>query len=241
MASLFPAKYRFGTTATTRRADNLHGLMFATLGYRFFAVTYKELYEGNWLMPATVKIVDTDFEYKFSSRQYHKLIDSLIKDTDRNELITRKLLSTRKKHNLVLSSRIEHLQILYNELILERPELEESSALLIGEMSREERDEVISKMQRGEMHYIFATQLADEGLDIPVLDTLHLVYPSRALNKIQQQVGRVQRTHPGKKEAVVYDYRDPLNTTLMNQSSARYSVYKATGCKVTAEKGPVQV
>lgn len=236
----FPARYRFGTTATVKRADKLHGLMFATLGYRFFQVTYDELYKGGYLMPAQVEIIDTDFEYWFSSRQYHKLIDSLIKDNDRNSLITRKMIKTRKKYNLVLSSRIEHLQILYNELILEMPELEKKSALLIGSMSRKERDEVISKMSVGKIHFIFATQLADEGLDLPILDTLHLVYPSRALNKIQQQVGRIQRTHPDKKKAIVYDYRDHLNTTLLNQSSARYSVYKATGCKVKAQKGPIQ-
>lgn len=237
----FPARYRFGTTATTRRSDNLHGLMFATLGYRFFGVTYEELYKGGWLMPAEVKIIDTDFEYKYSSRQYHKLIDSLIKDEDRNSLIVSNMLNTRKKHNLVLSSRIEHLQILYNELILEKPELQKTSALLIGNMSRQERDDVIKRANEGKMHFIFATQLADEGLDIPRLDRLHLPYPSRALNKIQQQVGRIQRTHPGKKRCIVYDYRDPLNTTLLNQSSARISVYKATGCKVKTEKGPVEV
>lgn len=234
----FPAKYRFGTTATTIRSDGLHGLMFATIGYRFFGVTYRELYDGDWLMPASVKIIDSNFSYRMNSmRQYHKLVKALVEDKERNRQIVHNLVKSSNRYNLVLSSRIDHLEILHDLMVSAHPELGERSALLTGRMSSADRKEVLWQMQNGHINFIFATQLADEGLDLPILDTLHLVYPTRAMGKIQQQVGRIQRTYPGKRDALVYDYRDLNTNVLFNQSRIRYSVYKKTGCEVIDSRG----
>lgn len=74
--------------------------------------------------------------------------------------------------------------------------------------------------------------MADEGLDIPRLDRVHLTYPSRAEGKIEQQVGRIQRAFPGKKRAVVHDYVDNVSL-LRNQALNRRKVYKQIGLEVT--------
>jgi superfamily II DNA or RNA helicase len=55
---------------------------------------------------------------------------------------------------------------------------------------------------------VLLSTLADEALDIPRLDRMHLVFPQRNAGLVVQQVGRVERQHPEKKDAVIYDYVD---------------------------------
>src|SRR5690606_12815722 len=103
----FPAKYRFGTTATPNREDRLHGLMYAIIGYRVAEVSYQELYDGNYLMPAKVIPIPTKFNFIMSNRrQYNKILEALVNDKSRNKLIIRRLYKSRERYNLVLSRRI---------------------------------------------------------------------------------------------------------------------------------------
>ena len=235
--SQFPAKHRFGATATTRRKDALEGMMYAIIGQRIFNITYKELYEGGWLMPANVHPIYTDFVGQMmNKRDYGKMVKRLTLDVPRNQLINDNLMENSDHYNLILSSRIEHLEILHANLIETDPSLESKARMLIGRMKGSEREEVIGDMRNGDINYIFATQLADEGLDLPRLDRLHLVFPSRAEAKIQQQIGRIQRTFGNKDDALCYDFVDG-GKTFSNQASARRMVYKDMECEIIEPEG----
>ena len=228
----FPAKHRFGATATTRRKDALEGMMYAIIGQRIFNITYRELYDGGWLMPAKVHPIYTDFVGNMmNKRDYGKMVKRLTLNVPRNQLINDNLMENSEHFNLVLSSRIEHLEILHANLIETDPSLENKARLLIGRMKGSEREEVINDMRNGDINYIFATQLADEGLDLPRLDRLHLVFPSRAEAKVQQQIGRIQRTFNGKDDALCYDFVDG-GKTFSNQATARRLVYKDMECEI---------
>lgn len=220
----FPARHRYGTTATDFRADQLEPLMFATIGYRVATVTYEELYEAGYLIPPEVRLVDTDFASR--NTNYQQLIRTLVEDEDRNELIVDKLLKARNHYNLILSSRIDHLERIRDRLIERAPVLEDKVRTLIGKKTRRERRQTLKEMSNGEINFIFATQLADEGLDVPILDRLHLVYPSRSMGKIMQQCGRIQRIHPNKTKGIVYDYVDSANGIFARQSDERLKTYK---------------
>ena len=78
--------------------------------------------------------------------------------------------------------------------------------VITGKVSNKKREEIVSDMKGGGLHVIFATQLADEGLDIPNLDTLHLVHPTKSEGRIEQRIGRTQRVEEGKNKPIVYDY-----------------------------------
>jgi superfamily II DNA or RNA helicase len=71
---------------------------------------------------------------------------------------------------------------------------------------------------------ILAT-VADEGVDIPRLDRLHLVWPQRRELTIIQQVGRILRPHPDKLRPVVFDYVDSEGM-LAAQAAARQQIYR---------------
>ncbi len=220
----FPARHRFGTTATDFRRDQLEPLMFATIGYRVATVTYEELYVAGYLMPPEVHLVDTQF-YS-STKNYQELIRKLVEDEDRNDLIVNELYHAKKRYNLILSSRIEHLNILHRKLIERAPRLENKIRLLIGSVKKRDRRAALRDMRNGKINYIFATQLGDEGLDVPRLDDIHLVYPTRSMGKVMQQCGRGQRIYPGKNKALVHDYVDSSVGVLSNQSDERLRVYR---------------
>jgi superfamily II DNA or RNA helicase len=95
------------------------------------------------------------------------------------------------------------------------------SACLTSKTAKGERCEILDQMNRGKIRVLFATQLADEGLDIRRLDRLFLTCPIRSVNKVNQQIGRILRAFPGKHDAIVYDFRDPLCSLAESQFNTR--------------------
>lgn len=93
-----------------------------------------------------------------------------------------------------------------------------------------ERDAAIEAVRTGSVDVLVATQLADEGLDIPALDTVHLAAPSRAAARVEQRVGRIMRPHPGKAQPVVFDYVDD-DSLMISQWRSRCRVYRVLGVK----------
>ena len=200
VVNMFPAKYRFGTTATARRSDGLTNMIFATIGEIIYTVKPKTLAKQDFLTIPSVNLVQTGFYHR--SNIYHQLISAISKNTARNELIVNNVYKKRKRFNLVLSNRIEHLE----NLVKLYSEYSDNYELIIGKMKTADRNAIIQRMLDGELHVIFATQLADEGLDIPNLDTIHLVYPTKADGVTEQRIGRIQRKKDTK--PIVFDYVD---------------------------------
>ena len=223
----FPAKYRFGTTATARRGDGLTDMIFATLGEIIYTVKTKTLANKGYLTIPEVKLVHTDFS--MWSSNYHRIIKELIKDQSRNELIIDKIYENRNRFNLVLSNRIEHLETLSQMY----SKVSDNYEVVVGKMKKAQRIEIIDRMLKGELHVIFATQLADEGLDIPNLDTVHLVYPTMADGVTEQRIGRIQRY----KECtpIVYDYIDSGVWKLNSFAHNRTKLYQDLELKTEVE------
>ena len=218
VVNLFPAKYRFGTTATARRNDGLTDMVFATLGEIIYNVKTSTLSRKHYLTIPKVKIVNTSFIAR--TNQYQNVIKELCANRKRNALIIKNLYRSKDRFNLVLSSRIEHLQKLVNEYA----KLTGDYELVTGSTKAVERNEIIARMVRGDLHTVFSTQLADEGLDIPNLDTVHLVYPTKADSTIEQRIGRVQRYKDH--TPLVYDYVDQLVPKFYNFTSNRLNLYR---------------
>ena len=61
---------------------------------------------------------------------------------------------------------------------------------LDGSDSLERRDEVIARLRRGEVHIVFVTDLFNEGVDIPEVDTVLFMRPTDSLTVFVQQLGR---------------------------------------------------
>ena len=214
----FPAKYRFGTTATARRNDGLTNMIFATLGEIIYNVRANTLAKRKYLTIPQVNLIPT--KLMSYTNNYQTNIKGLCGNYKRNKLIADNVYKHRDRFNLVLSNRIEHLQNLVNIYGQRTDDYE----LVIGKMKQEQRNDIIKRMVNGELHTIFATQLADEGLDIPNLDTIHLAFPTKADSIIEQRIGRVQRYKDY--TPLVFDYVDELIPKFYEFSQNRLHLYQ---------------
>lgn len=207
----FSCKYQLGLSATPYRSDGLTKLIQLYMGKISATITNNDLCEAGAKIHPVIKTINTNFTYEIDEEvetfDYVLLIDQLIADKDRNELIMKNLCEEAYKGHfiLVLSTRVLHSKFLNAYMQL----LGYSSEYLDSQSSSRERKDIIQKMNIGKINAIFSTtQLAGEGLDIPRLDRLFLITPVKFKGKVIQFIGRICRVYDKKVNAIVYDYVD---------------------------------
>ena len=207
IVSRLPARYRYGVTATMDRADELDFLIEATLGPVLHKINAHDLYACGAILRPEIVPVETGFPPAFYEDDFGKMIALLVADNDRNALILSDVFNeTRMGHcSLVLSHRIEHARALFDSW---QALFGGRAVLATGDCKKVDRTAALSAIRAGKADVLFATRVADEGLDMPRLDRLFLTCPSRHHSKVIQQIGRITRPFPGKGNAVVYDYVD---------------------------------
>lgn len=77
-------------------------------------------------------------------------------------------------------------------------------------LNRGERELRIRRLRSGRIRCLVHVQLLCEGIDLPWLEWLALRRPVGSPVRLVQEVGRVLRASPGKREAVLYDPHDLL-------------------------------
>lgn len=126
---------------------------------------------------------------------------------------------------MVLSERVAHCHVLQKLLAVATPDV--TSSVLVGNVPKKKRQEIVSRLRNKEIQVIFATNpLAEEGLDLPHLGRLFLTCPSRNKRKVIQSVGRIMRPCDGKKDAVVFDFVDTAVGILASQGRSRMQMYE---------------
>ena len=158
-----------------------------------------------------------------------KLISTMCDDEDRNEQILEIVESfvMDGRQVLVLSDRVQHC-IDMAEHVANRGM---SAAALVGKMTKKQRAEVLAAADSRELKAIFATTVADEGLDLPGLDTVVLTTPTKAMGRIQQRIGRIMRAAENKKKPIVVDLVDNSKASWYAYKK-RAEFYTKLGCNV---------
>lgn len=218
------ARYRFGLTATPEREDGLTPLLELFLGPAIATVTHEELVAAGVLKLPEVRVIETVFAFAYEGADdYARMLDALVRDEQRNELIADHVAAeARAGHlGLVLSGRIDHCELLC-ALIRERGVKAE---LLTGSVKKERRTALLAAARAGEVPVLVATTLADEGLDLPALSRVFLAYPGRARGRTLQRLGRLMRTHPDKDDAVLFDFVDRKVAILRRHHVERRRLY----------------
>jgi superfamily II DNA or RNA helicase len=240
------ARYMYGATATPKRRDGMHPLLHAIIGPIVATVPKDALVAAKKLMQPTVEMVPTDFWCTEAARMetaanqfmrnqwYGKIVTRLAEDEERAQIVAQTITRFPERHQLILSDRIGHLYLIAE--MLEDLDPMSSHFVLTGKHSSQQRQEVIEGVRTGYFKRLFATQLADEGLDIPILDVLHLTFPRSTKGegqKITQQIGRIMRTADGKQTPLVLDYVDERVAVLRNQGQARFEHYRLNEMEVS--------
>ena len=220
----FPAKYRFGLTATPEREDGLTPLLYFLFGGPIFEIDRKSLVAKGYLTAVAVQPIFTAFNYPYyGPDDRNPMLDTLVNDIDRNLHIVAEVAGAVEGGHtcLVLTGRVEHAELLTAKI----QRLDIRAEALLGKVKKPERDIIRKRMIEGELKVIVATSVADEGLDLPNLSAVFFTFPSKALARILQRSGRVMRPLPGKPEPVIYDYVDVNIRTLKQQYYQRRQAY----------------
>jgi superfamily II DNA or RNA helicase len=209
----FSARYRVGVSATPDKTGDFE-LARMVLGPIIHTTHPHEV--TNLIKPRVVKI-PTKFGFGFrghrnrrSRSNYPQMIEALTGNEERNMLIAQMILENTGHHQLVVTKRLEHIEILTG-MIEEHPwwdlrDQGDQLMTLTGKDSNEHREHVVEVANTTPC--VILSTLADEALDIPRLDRIHLVFPQRNPGLITQQVGRVERKHPDKTDSIIFDYVD---------------------------------
>jgi superfamily II DNA or RNA helicase len=80
------------------------------------------------------------------------------------------------------------------------------SACVVGATPAEERRRAPQRLERGELCALVTVDLFNEGVDLPLVDTLLLLRPTQSPVLFQQQIGRGLRLAPGKESCLVLDF-----------------------------------
>lgn len=220
----FPAKYRYGFTATPCRGDGLQPFMEAVIGPVWSVINDVNLSEDGIISKPTLEWVQTEFDYDYSG-SYPDMIKAMINDDKRNKLIINKVSEELQKglRSLIITERVDHVKHLTKGLSKEFP----GKVLALDSSIRgDDRQKALESLRNGSILCVVSTRLADEGLDVPQLERLFLVTPSKDPSKAKQRVGRVMRTSPGKAEPIIYDFVDRTGITETQAYKRWNEVYK---------------
>jgi len=80
------------------------------------------------------------------------------------------------------------------------------AACVVGATGIEERRRAPQRLLNGELSALVTVDLYNEGVDLPMVDTLLLLRPTQSPVLFQQQIGRGLRLAPGKESCLVLDF-----------------------------------
>lgn len=75
-----------------------------------------------------------------------------------------------------------------------------------GKTSTIERKEAVAALAAGEIKILSNVEVFTEGFDLPAIDAVILLRPTKSLALYLQMIGRVLRTAEGKQEALIFDH-----------------------------------
>lgn len=228
------ARHKFGLTATVHRSDGLIKSTMAMVGPVMYEVPDEAV--ADRIMRVTIHPVATPITIsdeclnEDGTLNYTRLVNYLTSDEDRNDLILDDIIANSTHPSLILSDRLDQLQMLMDSL---PDELRSQAVMISGKMvskaGKAEREAALADMRSGKKRFLFATySLSREGLDIPRLERLYMASPVKDEAVVIQAVGRIARTSEGKQQPVVYDYIDNIRYC-QNAYRQRCRHYKKIG------------
>lgn len=238
LVASFKAKYVYGLTATPIRRDGHQKIIFYQCGSVLYSTTTKQMNAAqdfaHYFIPrfSSFHYVPELTESKNPSiNQYY---EKLISNSTRNELIIADVKKAVKdgRTPLILSERIEHLNILYEKL----SDSAQNVIFITGRGTQKQKNETLEKLKAvpaDESLIILATgKYAGEGFDYPRIDTLMLAMPFSWKGTLAQYCGRLHRNFAGKNEVQIFDYVDYRIPVFDRMYQNRLKGYKHLGYSI---------
>lgn len=249
-----PARYIVGLTATPRRKDGLEKILYQQCG----PIRHEMESVDGGKLSKSVCVTETGFRIPTELGDhppYHLLIERLVNDGKRNDLVIKNVMDSLKSSRfpLLISDRKEHMdrleQAIKDQTTNGNFQGELKMIRLDGDLSTKQRrialQEVTSARKAGIPTLIIATaSLIGEGFDLSELDTLILSMPLSFEGRMIQYAGRLHRLAEGKSDVIIYDYLDSFSAMLLKMYRNRLVAYRKMGYTIqnSAESiGPLSI
>ena len=217
------ARYRFLLSGTPWREMGDDLLIEAVSGPKFYDLPASKLIAEGVLVPPKIFFMNVP-KMKNLHGTYAEVYNSyIVRNITRNRMIYDAVdsLVLAKKKVLILISKVEHGQILF-DMLKDNFDVD----VLNGTSSSDTRMSAIQDMRDGKTEVLIASKIFDQGIDIPELDALILAGSGKSSARALQRIGRVIRSYPGKKWANVIEFWDNAKY-LESHSTARLKIYKS--------------
>lgn len=229
--------YLYGLTATPYRRDRLEELMFQTIGPEIIRIDTADIEEaGGIVMPKVLYRTVKSKPYRDNDIQTI-LRDLIVPNESRNGMIAGDVLREAIAGNycIVVTDRKAHAEILYDLISTGW----EKTGIATGNYTKKYVKEQADLLNSKKITVLICTfALLGEGFDVPFLNRAFVTMPFRAEGRIEQLIGRIQRSASGKKDALVYDYVDVDIGVIENQfytkssNDCRYNAYSRLGLEI---------
>ncbi len=206
----FFGKYILGLSATPKRKDGLEPILFQQLGKIAYEYKRKRTFKN------TLEIVKTNFVS--TADNYATLINELCVDKNRNNLILKYINLYKTRKILLLTDRIEHINVLEEKLI----EQDIDYVAIHGSMSKQEQTTNMQLVEEKSL-ILATTSYFGEGIDFPHLNTIIFATPISYYGRLIQYLGRIGR---GNQECLAIDFLDTKNAMLKSAYKKRVEGYK---------------
>lgn len=203
------AYFKGGLSATPESGDGRDMILQAYAGKIIGKITASYLIKHGYLVRPTIYYLrgSKNESYKFSRKRYNSIYKTyIVNNKYRNGLIVDcvKRLVDLGKTVLITVTLKRHGRLLLELLKKDNIDVQ----FICGGVDKLKRKEYIEQVRKRQLSVIVGTSLADEGLNIPALDSLILAGSGKSPTRQIQRIGRVLRRADGKTEAIVIDFKD---------------------------------
>ncbi|MFX4233097.1 TOTE conflict system archaeo-eukaryotic primase domain-containing protein [Aliarcobacter butzleri] len=206
----FKGKYILGLSATPNRKDELQPILFQQLGEISYEYKKKKTHTNK------LQIIRTQFVS--NADNYATIINEICIDEDRNNLIVDIIKKNIDRKILLLTDRIEHINVLEN--LLQRENIDYIS--VHGSLNKKEQVENMNLVKTKSL-ILATTSYFGEGIDFPHLNTILFATPISYYGRLIQYLGRIGR---GNQECLAIDFLDSKNAMLNSAYKKRLEGYK---------------
>jgi superfamily II DNA or RNA helicase len=215
------SKYMLGLSATPNRNDGLIKILKWHIGDIFY--TNKKVNAQKEVIVERLLYKNPDLEYSDIALTFKlsvnrsKMINNICSFKPKNNIIIKHILENFNigRKMLVLSSRLDQLKFIDKEL------RSQNTNILVGFYIGGMKDYQLKASEECDV-ILGSYPMAEEGMDIPTLNTIYLIAPK---TNVEQSIGRILRKKHELQKPLIVDFVDDFSV-FQNQAKKRLEYYK---------------
>jgi len=231
VVNYLPAYYLYGLTATPYRRDKMESVMFATIGRPNAIIKREEVKKEKGIITPLV-ITRRIKGPIYVGNDYHYIIKELLIPNElRSDTIATDIINEAKQNNycIAISTRKSYCEIIYSKV----SKYWNKVGIATGDYSKKHNNLQVKRLEDGEITVLVVTfELLGEGFDVKKLNRGFIILPFKERTRVEQAVGRIQRTCQNKNNALLYEYLDEGIGILENQFRERKNVYYSLNMRI---------